>query len=116
MGVHGEGEMTKLKMLKDVYKPKESDIRKDIQRYLDIKGIFNWRQWQGQFSVRGVPDIIGILKNGRILAIEVKLPGWEGNSNSKHYQEQVAFLRKITIAGGLAFFARSVEEVEIGLE
>jgi hypothetical protein len=116
MGVHGEGEMTKLKMLKDVYKPKESDIRKDIQRYLDIKGIFNWRQWQGQFSVRGVPDIIGILKNGRILAIEVELPGWEGNSNSKHYREQVEFLKKINNAGGLAFFARSVEEVEIGLE
>ena|SRR3972149_6580497 len=112
--------------LKDAIKPKEADIRKTIQQYLNLRGIFNWRQWQGQFSVRGVPDIIGIIPNdmlkgrrkklGKILAIEVKLPGWKCDITRKHDLEQVRFIEKIRAAGGIAFFAGSVEEVEIELE
>lgn len=102
-----------LRKLKDANKPKEKDIRKSIQQYLDMKGIFNFRQWQGQFSVRGIPDIIGIIPiSGRILGIEVKLPGWKLNPNSKHESEQVEFLENIIKSGGIAFFATSIEDVE----
>ena len=107
--------MTKLKLLKEVYKPKESDIRKDIQKWLNFKCIFNWREWQGQFSVKGVPDIIGILPNGKILGIEVKLPGWKG-PRTKHELEQADFHRQIRLSNGVAFFATSVEDVKSQLE
>jgi hypothetical protein len=106
----------KLKLLKEVYKPKESEIRQSIQRYLDLKGIFNWRQWQGQFSVKGVPDIIAILPGGRALGIEVKVPGWKFKENSKHECEQLEFLSHIGLSGGVGFFATSIEEVERQLE
>ena len=113
--------MAQLKLLRDAYKPKESEIRADIQKYLDMKGIFNWRSWQGQFSVRGVPDIIGLLPgSGRGLGIEVKLPGWkppvEGTKQFKHYSEQKAFLDNIKKSGGVAFFACSIDEVESNLQ
>ena len=102
-----------MKRLKDVNKPRETDIRKDIQRYLDAKGIFNWRQWQGQFSVRGIPDISGILPgSGRAIGIEVKLPGWKPNPDNKHYQEQAKFIRNINLSNGIAFFATSVQDVD----
>lgn len=103
--------MPKLKLLRDTYKPKESEIRKEIQRYLDAKGIYNWRQWQGQFSVRGCPDIIGILPaGGRILGIEVKRPGNEPTI------AQLAFMESIRKSGGVAFVATSIEDVESQLE
>jgi hypothetical protein len=103
--------MPKLKLLRDAYKPKESEIRKEIQRYLDAKGIYNWRQWQGQFSVRGCPDIIGILPaGGRILGIEVKRPG------NQPTIAQLAFMEAIRKSGGVAFVATSIEDVESQLE
>jgi hypothetical protein len=103
--------MTKLKLLKEVYKPKESEIRKSIQRYLDLRGIFNFRQWQGQFSVKGVPDIVGILPgSGKILGIEVKRPG------GKTSDVQAEFIQHINRSGGIAFVASSVEEVALKLQ
>jgi hypothetical protein len=45
-------------------------------------------------------------KTGRFLAIEVKRPG------GKATPEQQQFIDTINQAGGLAFVARSVEEVE----
>jgi hypothetical protein len=54
-----------------------------------------------------VSDIIGCrLKTGRFLAIEVKRPG------GKPTPEQQQFIDTINHAGGLAFVARSIEEVE----
>lgn len=98
------------------YKPTETEIKKEIRRYLKIVGIFNWNQWQGQFSVRGVPDLIGILPKGRILAIEVKKPGWKPNEKSQHWQDQKAFIERINEEGGLAFVATSVQDVIDKLE
>lgn len=110
-----------IKHLKEVYKPKEAEIRNSIRRYLDLCGIFNWPQWQGQFSFRGVSDIIGVFpKSGRILAIEVKLPSWEPpqeeSKHYKHYIEQKEFIENIRKSGGVAFFASSVGDVESQLE
>ena len=112
--------MPKLKLLRDTYKPKESEIRTSIQLWLNMKGIFNWREWQGQFSVRGVPDIIGILPGGKTLGIEVKLPRWkppkEGSKQYKHYFEQKQFIENIRKSNGVAFFATSIEDVESQLQ
>jgi hypothetical protein len=55
---------------------------------------------------RGVSDIIGCLPGGGFLAIEVKRPG------GKLSPEQQQFIDTINQAGGLAFVAHSVEEVQ----
>lgn len=53
---------------------------------------------------RGVSDIIGIWQ-GRYLAIEVKRPGLELTK----YQE--LFINRVNKEGGLAFMAKSVDDV-----
>lgn len=54
---------------------------------------------------RGVADILGIYK-GKFLAIEVKTEKGRPNPNQK------LFLQDVLNNGGIAFIARSVEEVE----
>jgi hypothetical protein len=103
--------MQKLKMLREVYKPKESEIKRSVRKYLALRGIFNWNQWQGQFSVKGVPDIVGIIPgSGKLLGIEVKCPG------KKPRPEQQAFLDEIKRNGGIAFVVTSVEELVQNLQ
>jgi hypothetical protein len=101
----------KLKLLREHFEPTEKEIKRSIRRYLDMRGIFNWNQWQGQMSVKGVPDIVGILPGGgRILAIEVKKPG------RKASEVQQKFIDDINKSGGVAFVATSVEEVALKLQ
>jgi len=54
---------------------------------------------------KGISDIIGVW-NGRFIAIEVKRP--TGGIVSP---EQNAFIMRIKQAGGIAFIARSVDDV-----
>ena len=114
--------MPKLELLRDVYKLNESEIQKSIERYLNLKGIFNWPTHAGVIipAHTGVSDIIGAMPNGRIIAIEVKLPGWrppkEETKAYKHYLRQRNFLENIRRSNGIAFFATSVEEVISQLE
>lgn len=88
-------------------KPKESEITREIRRYLDIKGIYHWKNWQGPMSgVNGVSDIIGIIpESGRMLCIEVK------TDRGKLTPKQEMFINLINQEGGLAFVAHSVEDV-----
>ena len=114
--------MEKLELLRDAYKPNEADIQKSIEYFLGLKGIFCWPTHAGQIIPvsRGISDIIGVLPNGRIIAIEVKLPSWrppkEGTKAFKHYFKQLEFIEKIRKWHGIAFFASSVEEVKDQLE
>jgi hypothetical protein len=59
----------------------------------------------GKFDLRGKPDIMGILPNGRFLGIEMKTP--EGSLST--YQK--AFLNKVNKHGGKGFVATSIEQV-----
>jgi hypothetical protein len=59
-------------------------------------------------SVPGVPDIIGIHK-GRMIAIELKAP------KGVVSEAQQEFIDRINEAGGLAFVARSLDDVIEGL-
>ena len=54
----------------------------------------------------GVSDILGVLPGCRFLAVEVKVPK---GKVSPHQQE---FIDSVNQAGGLAFVARSLEDVE----
>jgi hypothetical protein len=53
----------------------------------------------------GCSDILGMLKSGRFLAVEVKRPG--GGLS----QEQHAFLAKVQRGGGCGFMATGVDDV-----
>lgn len=97
----------------------EQDIQNLILNWLNLKGIFAFRvnttgvfdpekkiyRKMGKFSLKGVSDIIGILPDGRFLAIEVK------SAKGKPTKEQTAFINKINSKNGLAFVAYSLEDV-----
>lgn len=101
--------------------PKESDILKAVMQAVRLhpKVAIVWRQNSGTFKVggeeskryvransqRGMSDVMGTLKDGRTLAIEVK------SRMGVLQQHQKDFLDKINAAGGLAFVARSVDDV-----
>lgn len=85
-------------------KQTEAEITKEIRQYLKLRGVFHYKQWQGLGSLPGVSDIIGCY-NGRYLAIEVKRKGQNPT------EKQQAFLDTVNAQGGLAFVARSVEDV-----
>lgn len=53
--------------------------------------------------------------SGRMIAIEVKAPGWKRPSGTREH-EQAAYLECVREAGGLAIFATSVDEVRRLLE
>jgi hypothetical protein len=99
----------------------ESEIQTSILRYLYARGITFWRiNTTGIYDVakkkfrpsptKGVSDILGVLPNGRFLAIEVKSP--KGSVT----KDQQVFLDKVNASHGLAFVARSIRDVEVQLD
>ncbi len=58
-----------------------------------------------RFGFKGCPDVLGMMKDGRLLACEVKAPG------GRLRPEQAAFLELVGAAGGLAFVARNCRDV-----
>ena len=97
---------------------KESEIQREILRYLQARGIFAWKAGVGamravykntprfvRFGQEGMSDIVGVLPNGRFLAIEVKRPGGRVTTAQK------VFMGHVNLKYGLAFIAHSVEEV-----
>lgn len=71
------------------------------------RGIF--RKNNSPYSRNGVSDILGIYQ-GRMLAIEVK------SAVGKLTPEQREFLQEVSERGGIAFMARSVNDVIFELE
>ena len=59
--------------------------------------------------VKGSSDLIGWTATGQFLAIEVK------TQNGRVSPEQQKFINAVNKAGGLAFVARSIEDVEVKL-
>ena len=95
---------------------KEREIQKMILDYLRYQKIFCWKNNSigiykaktGQYipiGMKGVSDILGILSDGRFLAIEVK------QEKTKPTDNQKEFINNINKHGGLAFIARSVDDV-----
>jgi hypothetical protein len=103
--------------------PLESEVQRQILRYLTTARIFHWRANTGamkgeyngrkrfvRFGSPGVSDILGILPGGRFLAIEVKRPRL-----GRLTADQAAFQANVRTAGGLAVCVCSVEELRIEL-
>lgn len=101
-------------------KVNEKDLQKEILDYLQkVLGIFCWRNNTGafyknnhfyRFGKPGASDIIGILPDGKFLAIEVKRP------HGKLKPDQRMFLDEIGCNGGVAIVARSLDDVVSGLD
>ncbi len=101
----------------------EKDIENNILAYLVSIGLFVWKaESQGTYDQKlgiyrkgnayhrkGVPDILGVLPDGRFLGIEVK------SERGILSPEQRFFIDKINSLGGLAFVAKSVEDARHNL-
>jgi len=58
-----------------------------------------------RFGWPGCPDVLGQLRDGRLLGVEVK------SATGKLRPEQTIFLERIRAAGGVAFMARDCRDV-----
>ena len=58
-----------------------------------------------RFGWPGCPDVLGQLKDGRLIGVEVK------SKTGKLRPEQSFFLERIRLAGGVAFMARDCRDV-----
>ena len=58
-----------------------------------------------RFGFKGCPDVLGQLRDGRLLGVEVKGP------TGRLRPEQSVFLERIRCAGGVAFVAWSCRDV-----
>jgi len=99
-------------------KTPENDLKKTILSYLHIHKISAWRINSGavkiqnryiRFSVPGIADIIGVLPDGRLLAVETKSAGNTLTSAQKD------FLETITRNNGVAIVAYSINDIS-GIE
>lgn len=97
--------------------PLEKHTQAVIMEYLKLKGIFAWvNKTQGTYSVKrgaylktnmmkGVPDILAIMPDGKFLGIEVK------RRPNKPTPEQIAFLAAANDRGAYACLAYSLDDV-----
>lgn len=97
-------------------KQKEAKLKTDIIEYLKFLGIFCWNnrnvgvydKRKGKYipsTVKGVSDIIGVLPDGKFLAIEVKV---KPNKPTEH---QRWFLEQVELNGGVSILAYSLQDV-----
>lgn len=99
----------------------EQSVKHLISQYLMHKGYFFWwnattgifdprtkkfRKNRGKFQMNGVSDILGMTKEGRFFAIECKSP-----TSKRVTEDQLAFLNRVNVAGGIGIVARSVDDV-----
>jgi VRR-NUC domain len=95
----------------DPNNPSETEITYSIRSLLRQFGIFHFKHWGGPMSEKGVPDIIGCYQ-GKMLCIEIK------KKTGTVSPDQKSFLANVKDAGGIAFVARSIDDVvrELGLD
>ncbi len=96
----------------------EATILTACKRWLDTRGIFCWRnsvgaaciggRWQS-FGLKGSSDLLGVLPDGRFLAIECKSAG------GRLSPEQADFLERVQQLGGCAIVAFGTDDLELAL-
>ena len=84
---------------------KESDIRKQVRDFLQVKGWYVVYFLAGLGVFPGLSDMAAI-KNGKILWIEIKKPGGKQSEKQKIFQEQ------IELHGGEYIIATCIEDLE----
>ena len=86
-------------------------LRRDVAWFerMNTGGMVNPNGQYVRFGFKGCADILGQMRDGRFLAIEVKRPG------AVPTEEQQEFLGRVQRAGGVAFVAWSVDDIAKGL-
>lgn len=82
----------------------ESLLQRRIQRALVAHGCFIIKHHANAYTGRGVPDLLGCLPGGRMIALETKTP--EGR-RTKIQERTIRLLKE---RGAAAGFAQSVDE------
>lgn len=97
---------------------KESDLVKACLTYLELRGVFAWRnnttavydpkikRFRRMGSMKGVSDILGILHHGRLLCVECKV------GRGKQTKDQVAFQVAVEAHGACYVLARGLDDLE----
>lgn len=103
------------------YEPRESAVLSSILQALNFypkvafahrinSGAYTVGEGAGRRFIRfgfpGCSDILGMMTDGRLLAIEVKRP------SGKATEAQAAFLQQVSSHGGVAFVAHGVSELK----
>lgn len=108
----------------------EKEFQNQVLEYLTRRGIMCWpnaavsvfdpkrgrfRKSNNRFHRNGIPDILGILPDGRFLGIELKRPS-EGKRKPETLQnmlslEQKLFIKDADSLGALCFVADSLETI-----
>jgi hypothetical protein len=93
----------------------EQQLVNQIIAYLKINGHYVWRQNTGamttqqgrfvRFGYKGISDILGVSKEGKMIAIECKI------KNNKPTQFQTEFLSEVKDRGGISILAYSLDDV-----
>lgn len=68
---------------------------------------FYFKTHGGPYQKAGLPDIIGVYK-GRFIGVEIKCPGKEDTLTDL----QSKTIRRIVLAGGVAFMATSPQQID----
>lgn len=107
-----------------IRKPREQDLVQPCLQYLALAGCLAWRnnttgvrrtdrtgrQFWAFTGLRGASDILGVLPpNGRLLAVELKMPGQQPTPAQRDFLDQVA------ARGGLALVVSSLAQLEAAL-
>lgn len=111
--------------------PTEKQVENQILHWLNSVGIFAWKNQStgvydprkkvfrishNKYAINGVSDILGILPEGRILAIEVKKPCKGIRTKDQLLklasEAQRAFIQSVNNRGGLAIVADRLAIVE----
>ena len=98
-------------------KPLEADSLREVIMALKTHNLVAWCERQNtgaakvggrfiKFGWKGCSDILGQLKDGRLLAVEVKKP-----KGSKLSSDQAYFLEMVRTHGGVSFVATSLHDV-----
>ena len=97
----------------------ENKIQLEAIKYLKSKGILCWRNntmgvydpklntyRSNPYSMKGVGDIVGMTPDGRFLSVEIK------TKTGKPSADQLLFIKRCELNGGLCFVARSLDDIK----
>ena len=101
---------------------REQDLVHAVINYLNSKGHYVWRNNTGaivsvyngikrfiRYGKKGSSDVIGVAKDGRMMAIECKI---EGHKTDKlRFEDQLRFLDVVRRRGGIAILAYKIDDV-----
>jgi hypothetical protein len=102
----------------------EKTVLKECLEYLQLRGIYAYRQNTGaaeytdkagkkrmvKYGKPGASDIVGVMPGGRFIAVECKAPA------GRLSELQKQFLKDIERMGGLAIVARSWTDIDQALK